>query len=194
MLRKSCDHFFDWLQCWPNSHDSAACSSESFVSEIKCHLTDMMRWPGEFCVHFANQTNTRNEKSDCGSLGHWPMNILSHPILLLSCYNNEPFPGRLNCLPIFIVKLFFSSHFCFFLHCRPGWLGIRCKQVKDKHWRVNKQSPESQHQCQHYLGQNVRPAKYWVSPLHFTRIYPLVNVDGVLVYQLVLCSLRKACF
>ena len=122
------------------------------------------------------------------------MNIPFHPILLLSCYNNEPFPGRLNCLPIFIVKLFFSSHFCFFLHCRPGWLGIRCKQVKDKHCRVNKQSPESQHQCQHYLGQNVRPAKYWVSPLHSARIYPLVNVDGVLVYQLVLCSLRKAFF
>ena len=33
MLRKSCDHFFDWLQCWPNSHDSAACSSESYVRE-----------------------------------------------------------------------------------------------------------------------------------------------------------------
>ena len=122
------------------------------------------------------------------------MNIPFHPILLLSCYNKEPFPGRLNCLPIFIVKLFFSSHFCFFLHCRPGWLGIRCKQVEDKHCRVNKQSPESQHQCQHYLGQNVRPAKYWVSPLHSARIFPLVNVDGVLVYQLVLCSLRKAFF
>ena len=91
---------------------------------------------------------------------------------------------------VLIIKLFLLLKV--FLHRRQaGCPGMKCKQAKDKHCRVNKQSPESQQECQHYLGQNVRPAKYWVSPLYFARIYPLVNVDGVLVYQLFYAPLQS---
>ena len=57
--------------------------------------------------------------------------------------------------PVLIVKLFFSSPSAAFFSI-AGCPRMKCKQAKDKHCRVNKQSPESQHECQHYLGQNVQ--------------------------------------
>ena len=83
----------------------------------------------------------------------------------------RPWPGKLTniWIPCFDRQTLFSSPSAAFFSI-AGCPRMKCKQAKDKHCRVNKQSPESQHECQHYLGQNVRPTKYWVSQHYLGQI------------------------
>ena len=94
----------------------------------------------------------------------------------------RPWPGKLTniWIPCFDRQTLFSSPSAAFFSI-AGCPRMKCKQAKDKHCRVNKQSPESQHECQHYLGQNVRPTKYWVSQHYLGQILSgktwVANID-----------------